>query len=113
MPKRSDTTKDLFLIEALRLFSKNGYEAVSVSQIADAVGCSAPALWYYIHINTRGTRIWTTLHYNAMTFFCVSGFKLFSYLIFFAMLLLFSTSTYQFEDTTHKGGYVCNVFIQY
>ncbi len=41
--KRS--TKEIFLIEALKLFARGGYEAVTVSQIADAVNVSAPALY--------------------------------------------------------------------
>lgn len=39
------STKDTFLIEALRLFAQKGYEAVSVGQIAKAVNVSAPALY--------------------------------------------------------------------
>ena len=39
------STKEKFVIEALRLFSEKGYEAVSVAEIAGAVGCSAPALY--------------------------------------------------------------------
>ena len=39
------STKEKFVIEALRLFSEKGYEAVSVAEIASAVGCSAPALY--------------------------------------------------------------------
>ena len=39
------STKEKFVIEALRLFSEQGYEAVSVAEIAGAVGCSAPALY--------------------------------------------------------------------
>lgn len=39
------TTKERILIEALNLFSKNGYEAVSVNQIAVAVGIKAPSLY--------------------------------------------------------------------
>lgn len=44
-------TKELFLIEALRLFAERGYDAVSVAQIASAVGCSAPAL--YKHFSNK------------------------------------------------------------
>ena len=39
------STKEKFVIEALRLFAEKGYEAVSVAEIAGAVGCSAPALY--------------------------------------------------------------------
>lgn len=39
------TTKQKILLEALKLFSKEGYEAVSVEQIASAVGIKAPSLY--------------------------------------------------------------------
>lgn len=38
-------TKQCILQEALRLFSRKGYDAVSVEQIADAVGIRAPSLY--------------------------------------------------------------------
>ena len=38
-------TKERILLEALRLFSWKGYDAVSVEQIADAVGIKAPSLY--------------------------------------------------------------------
>ena len=38
-------TKQRILLEALRLFSQKGYDAVSVEQIADAVGIKAPSLY--------------------------------------------------------------------
>lgn len=38
-------TKERILLEALKLFSKQGYDAVSVEQIADAVGIKAPSLY--------------------------------------------------------------------
>lgn len=40
-----ETTKQRILTEALKLFSQNGYEAVSVEQIANAVGIKAPSLY--------------------------------------------------------------------
>lgn len=42
---RQENTKIKFLEEALRLFSERGYDAVKISEIADAVGCTAPALY--------------------------------------------------------------------
>ena len=38
-------TKEKILNESLKLFSKFGYDAVSVSQIAEAVGIKAPSLY--------------------------------------------------------------------
>lgn len=38
-------TKEKILTEALRLFSQNGFDAVSVEQIATAVGIKAPSLY--------------------------------------------------------------------
>jgi len=40
-----ETTKQRILLEALKLFSKDGYDAVSVEQIAKAVGIKAPSLY--------------------------------------------------------------------
>lgn len=40
-----ETTRQRILTEALKLFSKEGYEAVSVEQIANAVGVKAPSLY--------------------------------------------------------------------
>lgn len=51
MEKHTESTKELFLNKALLLFSKNGYEAVSVAQIACDVGCTAPAL--YKHYSSK------------------------------------------------------------
>lgn len=45
------TTKDRIIYEALALFSEKGYEAVSVAQIADAVGIKAPSL--YKHFKSK------------------------------------------------------------
>lgn len=39
------TTKDAYLLQALRLFAEKGYEATSVAEIAKAVGCTASALY--------------------------------------------------------------------
>ena len=44
-------TKDRILHVALDLFSQNGYDAVSVAQIADAVGIKAPSL--YKHFKSK------------------------------------------------------------
>ena len=41
----NETTRQRILTEALYLFSKKGYEAVSVDQIAKAVGIKAPSLY--------------------------------------------------------------------
>lgn len=38
-------TREKILLEALRLFSQRGYDAVSVEQIAQAVGIRAPSLY--------------------------------------------------------------------
>ena len=43
-----ENTKQRILMEALKLFSKEGYEAVSVEQIANAVGIKAPSLYKHI-----------------------------------------------------------------
>ena len=42
---KNETTKQRILTEAVKLFSKEGYEAVSVDQIAKAVGIKAPSLY--------------------------------------------------------------------
>lgn len=44
-------TKQKILREALSLFAENGYEAVSVAQIANAVGIKAPSL--YKHYSSK------------------------------------------------------------
>ncbi len=44
-------TKQQILLEALKLFAKDGYEAVSVEQIAAAVGIKAPSL--YKHFKSK------------------------------------------------------------
>ncbi|MDO5558632.1 MAG: TetR/AcrR family transcriptional regulator [Oscillospiraceae bacterium] len=41
----TENTKKKILTEALKLFSRYGYEAVSVEQIASAVGIKAPSLY--------------------------------------------------------------------
>ena len=40
---KTETTKQRILAEAVSLFAKEGYEAVSVEQIAKAVGIKAPS----------------------------------------------------------------------
>lgn len=40
-----ETTKQRIVTEAVKLFSKDGYEAVTVEQIATAVGIKAPSLY--------------------------------------------------------------------
>ena len=42
---KTETTKQRILTEAIKLFAKEGYEAVSVDQIAQAVGIKAPSLY--------------------------------------------------------------------
>lgn len=42
---KTETTKQRILTEAVRLFARSGYEAVSVEQIANAVGIKAPSLY--------------------------------------------------------------------
>ncbi|MDD6061019.1 MAG: helix-turn-helix domain containing protein, partial [Oscillospiraceae bacterium] len=39
------TTKDAYLLEALRLFAEKGYDATGVAEIAKAVGCTTSALY--------------------------------------------------------------------
>lgn len=45
MEKKLEKTKDLLLIEALKLFAARGYDAVTVAEIAKAVGCTASAIY--------------------------------------------------------------------
>lgn len=49
----NDNTSQRILTESLRLFSEKGYEAVSVEQIAKAVGIKAPSL--YKHFKSKRT----------------------------------------------------------
>ena len=42
---RHENTKELFLTIALRMFGERGYEAVKISDVADEIGCTAPALY--------------------------------------------------------------------
>lgn len=42
---KKETTKQRIVTEAVKLFAKNGYEAVTVEQIATAVGIKAPSLY--------------------------------------------------------------------
>lgn len=39
------STKEKILLEALTLFSKNSYDAITVNQIAQIVGIKAPSLY--------------------------------------------------------------------
>ena len=39
------TTKEKVLLESLKLFSKKGYDAVGVEEIANAVGIKAPSIY--------------------------------------------------------------------
>lgn len=48
---RPESTKDKFLFEAMRLFGEKGYEAVKLSEIAEAVGCVPSAL--YKHFSSK------------------------------------------------------------
>lgn len=48
---KKETTKQRIVMESLKLFSKEGYEAVSVEQIAAAVGVKAPSL--YKHFSSK------------------------------------------------------------
>lgn len=48
---RNDNTKQKILDEALSLFSEYGYDAVSMNQIASAVGIKAPSL--YNHFKSK------------------------------------------------------------
>ena len=50
-------TKQRILSESLRLFSENGYDAVSVAEIASAVGIKAPSL--YKHYKSKRESIKT------------------------------------------------------
>ena len=45
MPK--ENTKDTIIREALRLFAEKGYAAVSMRDLADAVGISASTIYHY------------------------------------------------------------------
>ena len=45
MAQENPSTKQRILTEALTLFSKRGYEPVTVAEIAEAVGVKAPALY--------------------------------------------------------------------
>ena len=47
----NETTKQRILAEAVKLFASEGYEAVTVDQIAKAVGIKAPSL--YKHYNNK------------------------------------------------------------
>lgn len=59
-------TKEVFLLEALRLFAQKGYEAVTVAQIAKAVNVSAPAL--YKHYKSKEELFHAILDYSDAEF---------------------------------------------
>lgn len=42
---RHENTKELFIKIALRMFGERGYESVKISDVADEIGCTAPALY--------------------------------------------------------------------
>ena len=48
---KQEDTRQMILTQALRLFSENGYDAVSVGEIAAAVGIKAPSL--YNHFRSK------------------------------------------------------------
>lgn len=57
--KKDETTKQRILSEALKLFASKGYEAVSVAQIAGAVGIKAPSLYkHYVRVICSDSRSW-------------------------------------------------------
>ena len=51
----SKTTKEDILIVALHLFARDGYEAVSVSQIAGELGMTKGALYRFLRIISWNT----------------------------------------------------------
>ena len=46
------STKEKILLEALTLFSKNSYDAITVNQIAQIVGIKAPSLYKHCLLYT-------------------------------------------------------------
>jgi AcrR family transcriptional regulator len=52
MPKRTNR-RDLIVQTATQLFGKNGYQATSTRQIAEAVGCTEAALYYHFKEGKR------------------------------------------------------------
>ncbi len=46
---KQDNTKQKILDTALKLFSEQGYDAVGVAEIAEAVGIKAPSLYNHFH----------------------------------------------------------------
>lgn len=42
---RQENTRELFVLKALKLFGERGFDAVKISEIAEEVGCTAPALY--------------------------------------------------------------------
>lgn len=69
-------TKEKILEAALELFSENGYEAVSVGQLASAVGIKAPSL--YKHFSSKQDIYealfqWVMQQYESRSLFALSG----------------------------------------
>ena len=58
---KNQTTKQRILTEAVKLFSTEGYEAVTVDQIAAAVGIKAPSL--YKHYKNKRDIFDSILHF--------------------------------------------------
>ena len=52
MPERINR-RDLIVRKAAQLFEKNGYQATSTRQIAEAVGCTEAALYYHFREGKR------------------------------------------------------------
>ncbi|HAA26195.1 MAG TPA: hypothetical protein DCE11_08815 [Ruminiclostridium sp.] len=44
---RENTLKEKIMVKAVELFSEKGYYGTSIREIANAVGCSLPMLYYY------------------------------------------------------------------
>lgn len=69
-------TKDRIMMAALELFSEKGYEAVSVGQLAEAVGIKAPSL--YKHYASKqdifdALLVWLNEQYESRSVMALSG----------------------------------------